>query len=380
MSAETTAGFTDADRAEFAALNGRPPAEPFQVYTADDLAHLPPPSYLVHDYVVARALTVLYGGPGVYKSFLALDWALCIASGIPWGHKAVQEGTVLYIAAEGFSGLLRRVDAWCSEHELPRPDRIRFLPEVVNLLDPHDLERAKATIDSLPEPPVLTVIDTLARAMPGGEENSAKDMGKVIDEARKLALLADGAALALHHTGVEGNRERGSSSLRGAADAMHLLKLDGADRLLEVTKMKDAEPVAPLRLSAAKVQESLVLRRETNRTGFGLHETQILTSLSQMHGDAETSTTRLQETCETEYGLSKASFYRSRTLLVRGGFVVLVQEGRNVYNALTDAGRSALVSTGLNQSHETSPIGLTTPGVFSPGDETGPGTELDADA
>jgi hypothetical protein len=369
-------GMSHAERDRLEATLGQngtgPAVAPFTVYSADALADLPAPSYLVHNYVVARALTVLYGGPGVYKSFVALDWALCIATGIPWGEHAVQPGAVLYIAAEGFSGLLRRVDAWCEEHEQPRPPSIHFLPEVVNLLDVQDLERAYATIDSLPERPVLTVIDTLARAMPGGEENSAKDMGKVIDEARRLALYADGASLAIHHTGVEGNRERGSSTLRGAADAMHLLKLDGADRLLEVTKMKDAEPTGPLRLSAAKVRDSLVLRRESSRTGLGLHERQILAALSQMHGGDETSTTRLQQTCEEEYGLSKASFYRARSLLVEGGFIHKVSERRNVYNALSPAGRDALLSTALNGSHETRPTTLTVPGSIDPDDGSGP--------
>jgi AAA domain len=371
---------TPEELAAFHSRNGRgEPPEPFTIYSADDLAHLPPPSYLVADYVIARGHSVLYGGPGAYKSFLALAWSLSIASGIDWCDHAVEPGAVLYIAAEGFSGLLRRVDAWCEENEQPRPPRIHFLPEVVNFLDAHDMERAHVTIDSMPEPPVLIVRDTVARTMPGGEENSAKDVGRFIAEGAKLAQHSQGGLLDLHHVTVEGNRERGSSALRGAADAMHLLKIDGADRLLEVTKMKDAEPTRPLRLGAAQVADSLVLRRESNRTGLGPHERQILDSLSRIHGQAETSTTRLQVTCEEEYGLSAASFYRARTVLVEGDYVRIVQEGRNVYNALSKAGRDALLSTTSNHSHESRPTTLTHPPGFRPGSDSGRGRGSDSD-
>ncbi|CAN2981135.1 hypothetical protein METHPM2_720002 [Pseudomonas sp. PM2] len=38
--------------------------------------------WLVHDYLEQSALAVLFGPPGKGKSFLALDLACCVATGI----------------------------------------------------------------------------------------------------------------------------------------------------------------------------------------------------------------------------------------------------------------------------------------------------------
>ncbi|MCB0862617.1 MAG: AAA family ATPase [Solirubrobacterales bacterium] len=48
------------------------------------LQGLEPPEYLVDGHLVARSSNVLYGQPGAGKSFLALDWALCVATGTDW--------------------------------------------------------------------------------------------------------------------------------------------------------------------------------------------------------------------------------------------------------------------------------------------------------
>jgi RecA-family ATPase len=53
-----------------------------------------------------------------------------------------------------------------------------------------------------------------------GDENSAKDMGRLIDQVEWLKKNLGAAALIIHHTGKDGLRERGSSVLRAVADVM----------------------------------------------------------------------------------------------------------------------------------------------------------------
>ncbi|HMH48517.1 MAG TPA: AAA family ATPase [Solirubrobacteraceae bacterium] len=344
---------------------------PFETYSVDDLTRLPPPSWLIPDYIVGRANNMLYGAAGALKSFLALSWSLSIASGLPWGGRPVTQGAVLYIASEGFSGLLRRVDGWCEATGQQRPDAIRFLPEIVNFLDPHDSARAHATLAGMDPPPVLVVVDTLARAAPGADENSAKDMGKLVAEIDRVRAPIGAASLAIHHVGVQGDRERGSSSLRGAADAMHLLKRDGAGLRLQCTKMKDAEPVGPLSLRAVVARDSLAIEVGAADSNLGPNERAILESLSLVHGGDETSTTRLLETC----GLSNATYYRARTLLLDGGYIDEQIEGRRHFNYLTERGKQALLSTTTNSSHGTRPIAITDPGTLGPDGESRPGSE-----
>jgi DNA replication protein DnaC len=53
----------------------------FESVAASDMP-INPIVWLVHDYLEQSALAVLFGPPGKGKSFLALDLACCVATGI----------------------------------------------------------------------------------------------------------------------------------------------------------------------------------------------------------------------------------------------------------------------------------------------------------
>jgi RecA-family ATPase len=65
---------------------------------------------------------------------------------------------------------------------------------------------------------VLAVVDTLARCFVGGEENSARDMGRFVAAADRLRTATGAAALLLHHVSRHGGAIRGSTALPGALD------------------------------------------------------------------------------------------------------------------------------------------------------------------
>lgn len=240
-----------------------------RLLTADDLLTLPDPEWLIDRLVPASGLSVLYGRSGAGKSFLALDWALCVATGVPWLGLAVKRRPVVYLAAEGRGGLAARYRAWAQAHDQPDTSLIRFLPEAVNLLDPDVVERVRRTLASLPDRPQLLVIDTMARTMVGGDENAAKDVGRFI--AAVDELRAGDAALVVHHTGKDGEAERGSSALRAAADLMAKLTRDGLSPRLTLTceKSKDAAEWPPVPLALEPVAGSLVLARRVERENAG---------------------------------------------------------------------------------------------------------------
>ena len=108
--------------------------------------------------------------------------------------------------------------------------RVRFLPEAVNLLDGVQVERVKHTLAELPEPPALLVVDTMARTMVGGDENSARDVGLFI---AALDGQSVGTRLVVHHAG-KGGDERGSSALRGAADVIARVEREGLSPRVDV--------------------------------------------------------------------------------------------------------------------------------------------------
>jgi putative DNA primase/helicase len=249
---------TPEQRALAASLNGKPPdPDPFPLLSIADLDNLPPLEWLISGWLPARALTELYGPSGGGKSFLVLAWALCIASGCDWLGLPVKQGPVLYIAAEGVSGLRQRVHAWCAQYDSAPPERIRFLPDAVDLLDNHDLARAMLTLEQMDEAPALIIVDTMARCMPGADENSTRDVGLLIHNLDQLRKAADEAAGGIvHHTGKRGEEERGSSAGRGACDSMALLSDPGGGLRLTCTKPKDWEAPKDLALRLVKAADS----------------------------------------------------------------------------------------------------------------------------
>lgn len=229
----------------------------------DDLAGLPPPSWLVEGLVPDYGLGVLFGPSGTYKSFLALDWCLCVAAGVPWHRRPVVGGHVLYVALEGGRGLSRRVAAWKAKHPDADPGpRMHFDVEPLDLLDTGHVDAVvRALTARVRRDDVgLVVVDTLARAMPTGDENSTQDMGTLIAAADALARTFTATVMIVHHTGHNGGRERGSSSLPAAVDFRLGLDRVGVRRVrLRTEKQKDFDTADDLHLTAVAAAESLVL-------------------------------------------------------------------------------------------------------------------------
>ena len=93
------------------------PPNPFKLWSVAELIALPPPNWLVNGMVEERAFGVLYGPAHSFKSFVALDWALSIATGHAWQGRPVRKGHVLYVVGEGTTGFARRIKAWLKEHD-----------------------------------------------------------------------------------------------------------------------------------------------------------------------------------------------------------------------------------------------------------------------
>ena len=110
----------------------------------------------------------------------------------------------------------------------------------------------------LPFPQVI-VVDTLARATPGNDENSSRDAGLVINALDYLKEQGC-SVIVVHHTGKDGTSERGSSALRGAVDALYKVVKDkdkpGSDPQLTAEKVKDAEEFANIPFSLQSIAES----------------------------------------------------------------------------------------------------------------------------
>lgn len=215
---------------------------------------LTPPNFLIEDAVETPCTGMVFGASGSGKSFFVLDLALCCATGIPWLGKSVKEGPVVLIVGEGRHGIPRRVAAWKSVHGAIPDGRFMMSQRRVEF-DPETVLEMVCEINGLAaksEPPVLIVVDTMARSLPGdADENSARDVMNFLETCDKLQRQYNCVVLLVHHTGhAEGskNRARGSSAIKGAMDLEILL----TGNVIQWEKTKDSEPHLPIKYELVK--------------------------------------------------------------------------------------------------------------------------------
>lgn len=228
------------------------PAKPrFVLRRACDI-ELHAPNWLVRGFLERDTLALLFGDPASGKSFVALDLAACLAAGCASFHglDVCAPGPAVYIAGEGQHGLRRRCGAWARHHGITLADAPLFLSRgAAALTDAEMMAYVAEAVDAIGTPPVLIVLDTLARNIgPMADENSTRDMGAAIAGADSLRERYGCAVLLVHHSGHGAkDRARGSTALRAAVDAEYRVSRDPGGILeLSCTKAKDHAPLAPM--------------------------------------------------------------------------------------------------------------------------------------
>src|SRR5438105_4598893 len=140
------------------------------VTTMDELQHEGEPGWRIEQIIPQNSLRLLYAERGVGKSFLALDWTLCILVGRPWAGRDVACGQALYVVGEGVSRMWPRVRAW-KEHnnyEYPLGGRVAHGP--IQFHRPAEVTALLRWIEEHGETVDFIVIDTFARCFIGGDE------------------------------------------------------------------------------------------------------------------------------------------------------------------------------------------------------------------
>jgi hypothetical protein len=222
--------------------------------TPAELYLLPEPKALVEGLISENSFCVMYGAPGSGKSFCALDIGLSISAGMPWHDKATRQGSVLYIAGEGVGGLGRRVKAFERYHGLGGLNSFHILQQAVNFRDDSSIQRLLRSIDRVGGDFSAIFVDTVARALPGSDENSATDMGAFVDACDRVRHHTGAAVIGVHHSGKDINRGmRGSSALLGAVDTSIEVKNTDGLICLKTQKQKDQAEHPPIYLKMKEI-------------------------------------------------------------------------------------------------------------------------------
>ncbi len=200
----------------------------------------------VEGLLITEGAGVVYGESNAGKTFWTTDLALHVAAGLRWNDREVDQGGVVYCVLEGGIGFANRVSAWRTAKGvsgIPFAARQSSL----NLLDPAvDMD---ALIDLINEaaltikmPIKLIVIDTLARAFAGGNENASEDMGALVKNMDRLRRDTGACVLFVHHSGKDQAKgSRGHSSLRAAIDTEIevVASEEGDEKTATVVKQRD---------------------------------------------------------------------------------------------------------------------------------------------
>lgn len=188
-------------------------------------------SYLVKGMIGKGTLSQVYGHPGSGKTTITGDLALHLAYGMErWqGHK-LSPGGVLYFSTESPESIRRRKHAFELNYNLHgKKCLFGLVPctiDLMNIKSPSEIVAlVKEFEEQTGESVSLCVFDTLARAMQGADENSAKDMGVAIKAFDLIREHTDSAVILVHHSGKDISQgARGSSALKGAIDSEFEIK------------------------------------------------------------------------------------------------------------------------------------------------------------
>jgi hypothetical protein len=324
-------------------------ASRYRILNLDDLRARPASRSLIDGLLMLDSVAVLYGRYGTYKSFVAIDFALSVASGRDYFGRPVIGGPVVYVAAEGIGGVTKRADAWSFVHG-PSGD-CGFVELPVQLLDPDSVGEFLDAIGELPEPPKLIVFDTYARCLVGGDEASSRDAGLAVEQLERVRRATGACVLVVHHAGWNDDHMRGSSALGGGVTTIIKAKAyrDGRVELIS-EKQKDGEQFTTIRLRPTIVElpagESSVVmlpddapdvdhrpRRQTNDAVL----------LRILRGLGEQGMTVGQwKQAAIDHGMSESTFKRTKKALVEDGRVVEESSGKSVVCRPADAGGDSL--------------------------------------
>jgi hypothetical protein len=186
---------------------------------------------------------VLYGQSGIGKTFVSMDLAYRVATGLDWAGLKTQQKAVIYVLSEGAAGASKRFAALRRRYSPEKTVPLFLITKPVNL---YSLDgEARAIADAVKEIEEtsgfdvgLIVIDTLARAMASGDENSSKDMSQFVGNIDLIRAHTGCHVLLVHHTGKDIARgARGSSALRAAVDT----EIEVEPNLIRVTKQRNID-------------------------------------------------------------------------------------------------------------------------------------------
>lgn len=284
--------------------------------------------YIIKGVLAPNTLAAIIGASGSGKTFFAIDMACHISAGMSWYAKKTNRGLVVYAALEGGAGANNRFSAWRKMRlKEPKGLPLHAMTDGINLRDPVDVLRLVEFIRAAEaehgEKCVLIIIDTLSRAIAGGNENGPEDMGALVDGAEALRENTGACVLLIHHLGKDETKGgRGHSLFHAALDTE--ISVGGAcgaadEHLAQATKQRDWP--------------------DGERYGFKLEPV-----ILGQDADGDMVTSLVSTSCEPPAGKASAPRGKQQKALL-AALRALTKEGRSIWTTqeIKDIGRKQLL-------------------------------------
>ena len=244
---------------------------PYYALGTVDQLDLPDPEWLVKDVLPARQIVLMSATKGQFKTFLALDLALGVATGKhTFGVAPDHRGLVFYGDHESMEGIAKfHRPAWHSANSLGARDETGFFlmrgPRIAREEEQQLWEAQIAYRQAIEKRPVrLIVLDTYSKCMAGLDENDPNDAQKFIDFCKKLIDKYGCTILILAHVGKDATRgTRGSSALPYGVDSLLRVQREGKSvhvKLYVDNHRSAPERARPFSFTGRIVERSLVFR------------------------------------------------------------------------------------------------------------------------
>ncbi|GGB63487.1 hypothetical protein GCM10011316_39190 [Roseibium aquae] len=190
-----------------------------------------PTKWIVPDYV-PEGFSVLAGRQKLGKTWLAIDWAVAVATGgMAMGSIPVDPGNVLYVDMENGPRRIQSRIRTLFPHGEPDLSRLDWATDIIPL-DQGFIDAAENWRNAVPDPRML-VIDVLQKVKPAGKvsRNSYENDYAAFGDLQAWATKHGIAVVGLHHTRKGGADDplealSGSNGLSACADTTLVLDRD----------------------------------------------------------------------------------------------------------------------------------------------------------
>lgn len=248
------------------------PKSRFKILDGKGMLTSPEPKWIIPELLPESSVGAISAPKGSFKTFLALDLGLGIATGLDtFAGPPTEKGSVYYAAHEGFNAIGRvHYNAWCRTKGLdpeidhgfylvpgPKAGEGEEFAEFTTAITHHSSRRNTV--------PKLIVLDTYSRTMVGLDENNPNDATRLVEACYNLEkTFPNVSTLILAHKGKDPTRGiRGSSSFEAALDFVIDLNREAGSNLVKAAvrfQRTAPEKETPYQLLGEKHYGSLVFK------------------------------------------------------------------------------------------------------------------------